>query len=90
MHAPIEHLSTHMAYNFGAMSFAPEEIAASIQKFIPSFEISYEPDFRQKIASGWPQSIDDSLARKDWGWQHRFDLDKMTEDMLTNLKKLNS
>ncbi|HTN47538.1 MAG TPA: NAD-dependent epimerase/dehydratase family protein [Flavipsychrobacter sp.] len=87
MEAPVEKLQSRMAYNISAMSFAPEEIAASIQKEIPDFEISYAPDFRQQIANGWPQSIDDSAAREQWGWKHEFDLDKMTQDMLTNLKK---
>ena len=86
MEAPAEKLQTRMAYNISAMSFAPEEIAASIQKHIPDFEISYQPDFRQKIANGWSQSIDDSAAREQWGWKHEFDLDKMTKEMLDNLK----
>jgi nucleoside-diphosphate-sugar epimerase len=76
-----------MAYNLSAMSFSPKEIAAAIQKHIPAFEINYAPDFRQQIADGWPQSIDDSAARADWGWKHNFDLDKMTADMLKHLKE---
>lgn len=87
MEAPAEKLQTRMAYNIAAMSFAPEEITASIQKHIPNFNIAYQPDFRQKIANGWPQSIDDSPAREQWGWKHEFDLDKMTNEMLANLKK---
>ncbi len=87
MEAPAEKLSTRMSYNLSAMSFSPMEIAASIRKHIPAFEISYAPDFRQAIAEGWPQSIDDSLARHDWGWQPRFDLDAMTADMLQHLRK---
>lgn len=86
MEAPVEKIKSRMAYNLSAMSFSPKEIAASIQKHIPSFEISYAPDFRQQIADGWPQSIDDTAAREDWGWKHNFDLDKMTSDMLTHLK----
>lgn len=86
MEAPADKIKTRMAYNIGAMSFAPEEIAAAIRKHIPAFEISYKPDFRQQIADGWPQSIDDSAARQDWGWKHNFDLDKMTADMLQYLK----
>lgn len=86
MEAPATSIKTRMAYNISAMSFAPEEIAASIQKHIPDFEISYAPDFRQQIANGWPQSIDDQAAREHWGWSHQFDLDKMTHEMLTNLK----
>lgn len=87
MEAPAEKLTTRMSYNISAMSFAPEEVAASIQKHIPEFEIDYASDFRQAIAESWPKSIDDSTARKDWGWNPEFDLDKMTEDMLRNLKE---
>lgn len=72
-------------YNVTAVSFTPEELAASIRKVIPSFEITYEPDFRQAIAASWPKSIDDSHARKDWGWQHDYDLDAMVVDMLEKL-----
>jgi len=87
MEAPAEKIKSRMAYNIGAMSFAPEEIAASIQRHIPQFDISYAPDFRQKIADGWPQRIDDSAARTDWGWKPEFDLDRMTADMLMHLKE---
>ncbi len=87
MEAPADKIISRMAYNLSAMSFSPKEIAAAIQKSIPSFEISYAPDFRQQIADGWPQSIDDSAARADWGWNHQFDLEKMTSDMLKNLKE---
>jgi nucleoside-diphosphate-sugar epimerase len=69
------------------MSFAPEEIAAEIKKHIPEFEISYEPDFRQEIAESWPASIDDSAARKEWGWKPDYDLAAMTKDMLEKLSK---
>nr|CCA19142.1 unnamed protein product [Albugo laibachii Nc14] len=73
-------------YNVTAMSFTPEELAASIRKLLPNFEISYKPDFRQSIAATWPQSIDDSIARKDWGWQHEYDLDETVVDMLSKLE----
>ena len=86
MEAPAEKMKTRMSYNVSAMSFSPKEIAASIQKHIPEFTIDYNPDFRQQIADGWPQSIDDSAARADWGWKNEFDLDKMTADMLEHLK----
>ena len=75
-----------MAYNFSAMSFSPKDLAAVIQSRIPEFEISYAPDFRQQIANGWPQSIDDADARADWGWKHEFDVEKMSDSMLQNLK----
>lgn len=80
-----DHLLSQRVYNVTAVSFTPAEIAASIQRIIPSFEMSYAPDFRQKIAETWPRSIDDSIARRDWHWQHGFDLDSMVEDMLVKL-----
>jgi nucleoside-diphosphate-sugar epimerase len=86
MEAPKEKIKTRTSYNLSAMSFSPEEIASEIKKHIPEFTISYQPDYRQQIADSWPQSIDDSVARADWGWQHEYDLPKMTEDMLKNLK----
>lgn len=88
MDAPVENLSHHYAYNLHAMSFSPEEIAAEIQKHIPEFKISYKPDFRQQIADSWVDNIDDSVARKDWGWNHKYDLAAMTEDMIVNLRNL--
>lgn len=86
MEAPAEKIKSRMAYNFSAMSFSPKELAAVIQSRIPEFEISYAPDFRQQIANGWPQSIDDADARADWGWKHEFDVEKMSDSMLQNLK----
>jgi nucleoside-diphosphate-sugar epimerase len=85
MEAPADSISVHTSYNLAGISFSPKEIAASIQKVIPDFAIVYEPDYRQKIANSWPQSIDDSTARNDWGWKHEYDLEKITEDMLENL-----
>ena len=69
------------------MSFSPKEIADEIKKHMPDFTIDYEPDSRQQIADSWPKSIDDCLARNDWGWKPEYDLDMMTVDMLNNLKK---
>jgi nucleoside-diphosphate-sugar epimerase len=85
MEAPADKISIRTSYNVSAMSFSPKEIAAEIKKFIPEFEISYKPDYRQKIADSWPQSIDDSKASSDWGWKPEYDLPKMTRDMLENL-----
>lgn len=87
MEADPDNLSIRTSYNLAGMSFSPEEITASIQKEIPSFKVSYAPDFRQKIADSWPESIDDTSARKDWNWQPKFDLDSMTKDMLFQLQK---
>lgn len=87
MHAPANQISVRTSYNISGMSFSPKEIAASIQKSIPDFQLTCEPDYRQAIADSWPQSIDDSVANQDWGWKPEFDLDKMTLDMLENLKK---
>ena len=86
MQADVDKIKIRSSYNLAAMSFTPTKIAEEITKHIPEFKISYNPDFRQKIADSWPSSIDDSEARKDWGWQHDFDLEKMTVEMLTNLK----
>ncbi len=87
MEAPAEKISIRTSYNVAGMSFSPKEIAASIQKNIPDFSISYKPDYRQNIANSWPQSIDATVAANDWGWKPEFDLDKMTVDMLENLRK---
>ena len=86
MQAPIEEIKIRSSYNLAAMSFTPTEIAAEITKHIPEFTITYEPDFRQKIADSWPASIDDISARADWGWKHKFDLESMTKDMLEHLE----
>jgi len=86
MEAPADKISVRTAYNISGMSFSPKEIAAEIKKTIPEFEMSYQPDYRQAIADSWPQSIDDSVARADWGWQEEYNLESMTKDMLLNLK----
>lgn len=87
MEAPAKKISIRTSYNVSGMSFSPKEIAAEIKKHIPDLTISYKPDYRQAIADSWPQSIDDSVARKDWGWKEKYDLAAMTVDMLENLKK---
>jgi nucleoside-diphosphate-sugar epimerase len=87
MQADSKDVKIRNGYNLAAMSFTPKEMASEIKKHIPDFEITYKPDFRQEIADSWPNSIDDSQARKDWNWQHKFDLKAMTEDILKSLKK---
>lgn len=86
MEAPAEKISVRTSYNLSAMSFSPAEIGAEIKQHIPGFVMEYAPDYRQAIADSWPQSIDDSVARADWGWKHEYDLPKMTADMLQNLQ----
>lgn len=85
MEVPAEKVKVRSSYNISAMSFCPAQIAATIKKHIPEFEIIYKPDSRQAIADSWPKSIDDSTARADWGWQHRFGLEEMTQEILTKL-----
>lgn len=87
MEAPASKISVRHSYNISGMSFSPKEIAAEIKKHIPGFAITYKPDYRQQIADSWPQSIDDSVARNDWGWQEDYNLEKMTVDMFENLEK---
>jgi nucleoside-diphosphate-sugar epimerase len=86
MKAPSEDIKIRSSYNLAGVSFTPKEAAIEIRKHLPNFEISYIPDFRQKIADSWPASIDDSSARQDWGWHHQFELDAITLEMLENLK----
>jgi nucleoside-diphosphate-sugar epimerase len=88
MEAPAEKIKQRGSYNLAGVSFTPKEIAAEIRKHVPGFEIAYEPDFRQAIAASWPQRIDDSAARADWGWKLDYDLAAMSEDMLTQLRPL--
>ena len=87
MSADSSRITIRTSYNLAAVSFAPEEIAKEIKKHIPEFQMTYAPDFRQQIADSWPKSIDDSFARKDWNWKHHYDLPKLVDDMLMNLKK---
>ncbi len=85
MEAPKESIKIRSSYNLAGMSFTPKEIYESIKKHHPDFEIEYASDFRQEIADSWPDSIDDSRAREDWGWKPDYDLDAMTADILKNL-----
>ncbi len=85
MEADASKISVRTSYNISGMSFSPSEIASEIKKNIPEFTITYKPDYRQSIADSWPQSIDDNVARTDWGWKEEFNLEEMTKDMLNNL-----
>lgn len=87
MRAPKENIKIRTSYNLSGMSFSPIEIASEIQKKNPDFKIEYNPDFRQAIAASWPQSIDDSEARKDWGWQPKYDLAGLVDIMMTEVRK---
>lgn len=88
MEAKAHQIKIRTSYNLGAISFSPDEIAGAIRKHMPEFEVSYKPDYRQEIADSWPDSIDDAPARKDWGWQHQYDLDGMVTEMLKNLSEI--
>ena len=85
MTSEADQISVRSSYNLSAMSFSPADLAQSIQNHLPEFRISYQPDFRQDIASSWPSSIDDSMAKKDWGWSSEYDLDRTTAIMLEKL-----
>jgi nucleoside-diphosphate-sugar epimerase len=87
MGAPSEKLTVRTSYNLAAISFSAKELAEEVARQVPGFSCTYKPDHRQKIADSWPKSIDDSQARKDWGWKHEYDLKIMSEDMIMNLKK---
>jgi nucleoside-diphosphate-sugar epimerase len=87
MTADDDAIKIRSSYNLAGITFTPKEIAASIQKYIPDFKITYKPDFRQEIADSWPQSINDNEARQDWNWQHDYDLDAITKEMLEQLGK---
>jgi nucleoside-diphosphate-sugar epimerase len=87
MEAPADKIKVRTSYNVSGMSFSPLEIATEIKKHIPEFAISYKSDYRQAIANSWPQSIDDAVARNDWGWKEEYNLPAMTKDMLDNLRK---
>jgi nucleoside-diphosphate-sugar epimerase len=85
MEAPEARISVRTSYNLAGISFTPAEIAREIRRLIPGFTIEYEPDFRQAIADSWPESIDDRIAARDWGWKPEFDLKNMTEEMIKHI-----
>lgn len=87
MEAPSDRVHIRSSYNLGGISFTPKEIAAEISRHISGFHVDYAPDYRQAIADSWPDSIDDSRAREDWGWNAEYDLQSMTTDMLLHLKE---
>ena len=87
MEAPAEKIKIRSSYNIAGISFNPDQIANTIKKHIPEFEMSYKLDYRQSIADSWPQSIDDHFARAHWGWKQQFDLNEITKDMIANLRK---
>lgn len=89
MEAPRENIRTRTSYNISAVSFSPQQISNEIKTHLPSFSIDFNPDYRQAIADSWPQSIDDSVARADWGWKPEYDLRRLTADMIENLKQQN-
>jgi nucleoside-diphosphate-sugar epimerase len=85
MESDASKIKVRTSYNVSGMSFSPKEIAAEIKKYDADFKIKYKPDSRQQIANSWPQSIDDAVARNDWGWKEEFDLKMMVKDMWENL-----
>lgn len=87
MHAPAENIKIRGSYNLSGISFSPRDIAAEIKKHIPDFSITYKPDFRQAIADSWPKSINDQEARQHWGWKEKYNLPKLVENMLVNLRQ---
>ena len=85
MEAPKESVKIRSSYNISGVSFTPEDIFETIKSMVPTFEIEYNPDFRQKIADSWPKSIEDTEAQKDWGWKADYDLTKTVKVMLDNI-----
>ena len=85
MEADSSKVPRHLGYNLAAISFSAGELASEIRKHVPGFKCVFKPDSRQKIADSWPMSIDDSEARRDWGWSHKYDLGRMTKDMMEQL-----
>jgi nucleoside-diphosphate-sugar epimerase len=88
MDADPKKITIRTAYNLTAISFSAKELADNVAQHIKDFSCTFTPDERQKIADSWPSTIDDSQARKDWGWQHQFDLEQISTDMIKNLKNV--
>jgi nucleoside-diphosphate-sugar epimerase len=88
MEAPAASIGERGSYNLAGISFTPAQIAEQIRQRVPGFTIDYAPDFRQQIAASWPRSIDDSVARRDWGWTPQHDLGSLVDTMLDNLRKV--
>lgn len=86
LQAPVDKLTHHCDYNVGAMSFDVKSLVEEIRKYYPNFEVEYKPDHRQSIADSWPDDVDDSVARRDWGWQPEYDMPKMVKDMIDKLR----
>lgn len=86
MDAKADDVKVRTSYNFAAINFTAKELEKELKKYIPDLTVDYKPDQRQSIADSWPNSIDDSEARRDWGWRHEYDLSKMTDEMIKNLK----
>jgi nucleoside-diphosphate-sugar epimerase len=87
MTADADKISVRTSYNFAAVSFSPEQLAAEVAKLSPGFQMKYEPDFRQQIAESWPKTIDDSQAREDWGWTHVYGLEEMAQELYEKIKQ---
>ncbi len=88
--APSDKIKLRSSYNIAGTSFNPEELATAIRKHIPNFTLEYAIDSRQNIADSWPDSIDDSVARKDWGWNEKYQLEKLVANMLENIQSTNA
>jgi len=88
MDAPAKNIKVRTSYNLAGFSCTPEKLYNAVKQVYPDFKIAYKPDFRQDIADSWPNSIDDSSAVNDWGWKPKFNLEAMTEVMITELKKI--
>ncbi|NCI51332.1 NAD-dependent epimerase/dehydratase family protein [Sediminibacterium roseum] len=88
MEAAPERIENRMSYDVSAMSFTPAELYESIKGFCPEFQISYEPDHRQRIADTWPATVGDLEAREDWGWRPEYNLTMMVNDMLVKLEDI--